>query len=91
MAQDIIKNLAPITEGLEEINRNIEMKKEALRPKIDSKRRVVSGDYGPLAEKYMDDAVDRSFGIRYKMNGHFMMADKILKIPGDNIMLNDEV
>ena len=26
MAQDIIKNLAPITEGLEEMNRNIEMK-----------------------------------------------------------------
>ena len=62
LAQDIIKDLAPITEGLEEINRNIEMK-ETLRPKIGSKRRLVSGDYGPLAEsflrKYMDDVVDR--------------------------------
>ena len=48
----------------------------------------------PLAEsilrKYMDDAVDRSFGIRYE-NGHFMMGDKILKIYGDNIMLDNEV
>ena len=38
IAQDIIKDLAPITEGLEEINRNIERKKETLRPKIGSKR-----------------------------------------------------
>ena len=38
----------------------------------------------------MDDAVDRSSGIRYE-NGHFMMGDKILKIYGDNIMLDDEV
>ena len=61
MAQDI-KDLAPITEGLEEISRNTKMK-ETLRPKIGSKRRFVSGDYGPIAEsflrKYMDDVVDR--------------------------------
>ena len=38
----------------------------------------------------MDGAVDRWLGIRYK-NGHFMMGDKILKIYGDNIMLDDEV
>ena len=66
MAQDIIKDLAPITEGFQEINRNIEMKKEALRSKIGSKRRFVS-DYGPLAEtflqKCMDDTVDKTFGI----------------------------
>ena len=43
MAQNIIKDLGPITEGLQEINRNIEMKKQALRPKIGSKRRFVSG------------------------------------------------
>ena len=94
MVQDIIKDLAPITEGLEEINRNIEMKKEKLRPKIGSKRRFVSGDYGLLAEsflrKYMDGVVDRSFGIRYE-NGHFMMTDKVFKIHGDNIMLDDKV
>ena len=39
----------------------------------------------------MDDAVDRSFGIRDE-NGHFMMGDKILKIyDDDDIMLDDEV
>ena len=38
----------------------------------------------------MNEAVDGSFGIRYE-NGHFMMGDKILKIYGDNIMLDDEV
>ena len=90
MAQDIIKDLAPITEGLEGINRNIEMKKDTLRPNIGSKRRLFSGDLGPLAEtllrKCMDDVVDRSFGMRYE-NGHFMMGDK----NGDNIMLDEEV
>ena len=94
MAQDIINDLGPITEGLEEINRNIVMKKETLRPKIGSKRRLVCGDYGLLAEsflrKYMDDAVDILFGIRYE-NGHYMMGDTILEIYCDNIMLNDEV
>ena len=38
----------------------------------------------------MDDGVDRWFGIRYE-NGHFMMGDKILKIHGDNVMLDDGV
>ena len=41
MAQNSIKVLAPVTEGLQEINRNIEMKKAAPRPKIGSKRRFV--------------------------------------------------
>ena len=42
MAQNTIKDLAPKTEGLQDINRNIEMKMEALRPKIGKKRRFVS-------------------------------------------------
>ena len=66
MAQNIIKDLAPITERLQEINRNIKMKKEALRPKIGSKQKFVSG-YNPLAEtflqKYMDDTMNKTFGI----------------------------
>ena len=69
MAQDIIKDLIPITEGLQEINRNLEAKKEPSRPKIGSKRRFVS-DCGPLADtflrKYVDDIVDKTFGIRYE-------------------------
>ena len=81
MTQYIIKDLAPIMEGLEEINRNIEMKEDALPPKIGSKRRMVS-DYGPLAEtflrNYMDDTVDRSFYTHYE-NGHFMMGGKCSK------------
>ena len=54
----------------------------------------MSGDYGALDEsflrKYADDAVDKSFGIRYE-NGTFMMGDKILKMHGHNIMLDDEI
>ena len=92
MTQDIIKDLAPITEGLQEINRNIEMKKEALRPKIGSKRRLVSG-YGPHAEtflqKYLDDTVDKTFGIRYESGN--MIGDEVIKIRGDNIEMEGEV
>ena len=91
MAQDIIKDLAPINKGLQEINRNIEMKKPP-RPKIASKRRLVS-DYRPFAEiflqKYMDDSVDKTIGIRYE-NGHFMSEGKVMKIRSDNIEISGE-
>ena len=62
MAQDIIEDLTPITEGLQKINRNLEAKKEPPCPKIVRKRRFVS-NYSPLAEtflwEYKDDTVDR--------------------------------
>ena len=95
MAQDIIKDLAPINEELVEMNRNIELKREMSRPKIGSKRRLVSADYyGPLTEafirNYMDDAVDKTFGIRFK-NGKFVIGNKIIKIQGDNIVIGNEV
>ena len=93
MAQDIIKDLAPINEGLAEMNRNIEIKREMSCPNIGSKRRLVS-DYGPLAEafirNYMDDAVDKTFGIRY-VNGKFMIGNKIIMIQGDNILIGNVV
>ena len=93
MTQNIIKYLAPITEELQEINSNIVMKNEALRPKIGSKRRFVSG-YGPLAEtflqKYMDDSVDKTFDIRYE-SGKFTIGDKVIKIRGDNIEIDGEM
>ena len=88
MAQDIIGDLTPITEGLKEINRNLEAKKEPPRPKIGSKQKFVN-DYGPLAEsflwEYMDDTVDKSFGIRYES------GDKVIKLQGDNIKIDGEM
>ena len=71
MAQDIIKDLASINGELVEMDRNIELEREMSRPKIESKHRLVSADYyGPLAESficnYMDDAMDKTFGIRFK-------------------------
>ena len=95
MAQDIIKDLAPINEELAEMNRNTELKGEMSRPRIGSKRRLVSTtDYGPPAEafirNYMDEAVDKTFGIYYK-NGKFMIGNKIIMIKGDNIVIGNEV
>ena len=95
MAQDIIKDLAPINEELAEMNRNTELKGEMSRPKIGSKRRLVSTtDYGPLAEafirNYMNDTVDKAFGIGFR-NGKFMIGNKIIKIQGGNIVIGNEV
>ena len=95
IAQVIIKVLVPINEELVEMNRTIELKREMSRPKIGSKRRLVSADYyGPLAEafirKYMDDVVDKIFGTCFK-NGNFMIGSKIMKIQGDNIVIGNEV
>ena len=93
MAQDIIKNLAPINEKLVEMNRNIDLKREMSRPKIGSKRRLVSADYyGPLAfiRNNMDDVVDKTFGILFK-NGNFLIGNKIMKIQDDNIVIGNEV
>ena len=91
MAQDSIKDLRPINEGLQEINGNIKMKKPQ-GPKIGSQRRLVS-DYGPLAEtllrEYMDDPVDKTFDIRYE-NGQFMIGDKVIKIRVDNVEISGE-
>ena len=56
MAQDIIGDLTTITEGLQEINRNLEVKKEPPRPGIGSKRKFVS-DYGPLAETFLSSGI----------------------------------
>ena len=36
----------------------------------------------------MDDAVDKTFGIRYE-NGHFMIG--VIKIRGDNIEISGEM
>ena len=87
MAQNILKDLAPINEELVEMNGNIELKRVMSPPKIGSKRRLVSADWhGPLAEafirNYMDDAVDKTFGIRFK-SGKFMIGNKVIKIQGD--------
>ena len=95
MAEEIVKDLIPIKDELQEINRNIEIKQQP-HLKIGNKRRMVSRVYGPLAEsfiqKYMnpDQQVDTTFGIRYD-NGMPMIGNKIIKIEGDNIVIGDEV
>ena len=76
MAQDIKDNRRI------EINRNIEMKKKVLRPQIDSKQSFLP--------KYMDDAVDRLFGICYE-SGHFMMYTHILGCTLRNVLDADNL
>ena len=54
MAQDIIKDLAPINEELVEMNRNIELKREM--PKIGSKCRLVSATM-VLSLKHLSETI----------------------------------
>ena len=85
MARDIINDLVePINEELHELNINIVLKEEK-RPQIWSKRRLVAAaDYGPLVEafirKYMDDTVDKTFGIRFKNEQKILIGNKIIRI-----------
>ena len=94
MAQDTTK------EELEEINRNIEMKKGALRPKIGSKRRLVASEdcfvviMAPMKIAFVVRSPPESFLPKYMddvVDRSFGRRDKILKIHGDNIMPDDEV
>ena len=93
MAQGIAKDLAPITAGLQEINRNM-VKTEEERPKIGAKRKRVT--FGPQTElfiqSYLDDhnGVDRTFGIRHE-NGIWVMGDKPVKFQGNDIVIDGEV
>ena len=97
MAEEIVKDLIPIKDELQEMNRNIEIRKQP-RLKIGNKRRMDSAAYGPLAEsfiqKYMNSDqkqhIDTTFGIRYE-NGIPMIGNKIIRIEGDNIVIGDEV
>ena len=59
MARDTIKDLTPITKGLQEINRNLETKKEPPRPKFGSKRRF-GNDYGPLDETFLREYMNET-------------------------------
>ena len=48
MAEAIVRDLAPISKGVQEMNRNLEIKQQSLRPQIGAKRKIVNM-YGPLA------------------------------------------
>ena len=93
MAQGIAKDLAPITQGLQEINRNM-VKTEEERPKIGAKCRMVTS--GPQVElfiqSYLDGhtGVDRTFGIHHE-NGMWMIGDKPVEFQGDDIVIDGEV
>ena len=83
MTRDIIKDLEPITEGLHELNRNLEMRK----PQRIAGKRKRENMYGPLAARiyrnYLNPnvQVDKTFGIRYE-DGKPMIGDKLIDIVG---------
>ena len=100
MTRNIVKELIPITEEIQNVNRNIDNMnqiKEEHRPIIGAKRRLIKKPYGPHAEyflqRYMDpqkDLVDSTFGIRYE-NGIPMIGNKVIEIRGDDIIIDNEI
>ena len=96
MARDIIKDLEPINEELQELIRNREIKGVKRKsPRIAEKRERES-KYGSLAARFYrnylnpNGQVDKTFGIRYE-DGQFMIEEKLIGIVGDNIVMDDEV
>ena len=52
MAWDIMKDLKPINEGLQELNRNLEMNEVQRKPPRITGKRKRESKYGPLAARY---------------------------------------
>ena len=99
-------NLVPITRELGELNNKAPGRpkiasvsrigvKRDIESQPQSKRKLVAA-YGPFAEtflqKYMDSdkkQIGTTFGIRYD-NGVPMIGGKVIKIDGDNIVIDDD-
>ena len=96
MARDIIKDLEPINEGLQELSRNIEINEVKRKPPRIAGKRKRESKYGPLADRFYrkylnpNGQVDKMFGIRYE-DRKPMIGDKLIDIVGDNIVIDDEV
>ena len=96
MVRDITKDLEPITEGIQELNRNLEIcEVQRTSPLIGGKRKRES-KYGPLAAGFYrnyfnpNGQMNKTFGIHYA-DGKHKIGDKLIDIIGDNIVINDEV
>ena len=80
--------MEPINEGLQELNRNLEVKEEK-PPQIGSKRRLlIAADYG--ISIWMIQWIKRLV-YASRMNAKFLIGNKIIKIQGDNIVIGNEV
>ena len=88
MTRDIIDQLQPISQ-------NLPIKEEEKRPKIGTKRRLVTKN-GSITEKFIhrymrgDTTLDRSFGLRYE-NENFKIGNKTVQFQGNNIVIDGEV
>ena len=96
MARDIIKDLEPITEGTQELNRNLEISEMQCKPPLVGGKRKQESKYGSLATRYYrnylnpDGQVDKTFGIRYA-DGNPMIGDKLIDIIWDNFVIDNKV
>ena len=96
MAQDIIKDLEPTNEGLQELNRNLQFNEVKRTPPQISGKRKRESKYGPLAARFyrnylnLNGQMDKTLGIRYE-DGKPMIGDKLIDIVGDNIVIDNKV
>ena len=91
IARDIIKDLEPITKGLHELNRNLEMKKP---PRLAGMRKGES-KYGLLAVRFYRNYLNPNCQVyktvyAMKMENPWLET-KLIDMVGDNIVIDDEV
>ncbi len=92
-SKEIVKGLVPIKDEIANLRENLEERSHGKR-KI---RRLGSefDGYGPLATNFKrrtmagDPTLDRSFGIRYLLNGQTVIGKTPVTIQGDNIVVGD--
>ena len=89
-SKEIVKGLVPIKDEIANLRENLGERKRKIR-------RVGSefDGYGPLATNFKrrtmagDTTLDRSFGIRYQLNGQTVIGKTPVTIQGDNIVVGD--
>ena len=106
MAKEIVNQLTPIQEQLQELNNKAARSKLLATPTIGVKRGIDSqpksktrflSNFGPHADEFLqkylnpdNKQVDKTFGIRYE-NGKWMIGNKQIEIDADDIIIDDEV
>ena len=102
MSKEITRSLIPLRETILNLKDKDEDEDEEENEELPLKRTRLNEDYesagyGPLARKFKikilmrDHDVDTSFGIYFSEEGHTKMGNKIVKIVGDNLIVDNDV
>jgi len=101
MSKEITRSLIPLRETILYLKDEDEDEDEEENEELPYKRSRLNEDYesdgyGPLAREFKikilmrDPDVDTSFGLYFSEDGHTKMGNKLVKIVGDNLIVDNE-